>query len=90
MKAVLKKTLIVILLIVTLMLQTACISPESFDAVLYYTRLYALAHGNVKPNGDVDARGLVDDVWFDQREDTAYERAVRVVPLVPSLLELHN
>lgn len=77
MKAVVKKTLIILLLVFLIFVLTGCNNYESFETVLLFSELYAVAHGNIHPDGTVDWAGLFWDIWQDKRQDTPYERAVR-------------
>lgn len=68
MKAIMKRTLIILMLLALLIGQTGCTSRENIDVLLYYTKLYALAHGfwedDGSRDGQVDVMGLYGHiVW---------------------------
>ena len=79
MKAIVRKSLIIMLLVLMILIITGCSSHGSFETVLYFSELYAIAHGNVNSDGTVNWSGLVRSILVERREDTPYERAVLAV-----------
>jgi hypothetical protein len=73
LKTATKKTLITLLLLSLLLVQSGCITRESVDVVLYYTKLYAMAHGfwqdDGTPGGKVDALGLYGYILWGGRRN---------------------
>jgi hypothetical protein len=71
LKTATKKTLITLLLLSLLLVQSGCSTRESVDVVLYYTKLYAMAHGfwqdDGTPGGKVDALGLYGYILWGGR-----------------------
>ena len=66
MKAFSARALMIILLMSIVIAPAGCTSRENFDVLLYYTKLYALAHGfwedDGSTDGRVDAMGLYNHI----------------------------